>query len=115
MKNELESKIEMLVELDLGKSSHYIPQAAREKKFLMAYIELLTAEIDKLKAELKELLIDKIDHLKAERNTASKKIGDLKKAGKDPAPAVEEMRIVGDKIQELDTKIRSIDKEAPND
>ena len=56
-------------------------------------------------------LIAETEKLKAERNTASKKIGELKKAGQNADSAVEEMRIVGDKISELDAKIRTIDEE----
>ena len=56
-------------------------------------------------------LIAETEKLKAERNAASKKIGELKKTGQNADSAVEEMRIVGDKISELDAKIRQIDDE----
>jgi len=56
-------------------------------------------------------LIAETEKLKAERNAASKKIGELKKSGQNADSAVEEMRIVGDKISELDAKIRQIDEE----
>jgi seryl-tRNA synthetase len=56
-------------------------------------------------------LIAGTEKLKAERNAASKKIGELKKAGQNADSAVEEMRAVGDKIAELDAKIRLVDEE----
>jgi seryl-tRNA synthetase len=59
-------------------------------------------------------LISETEKLKAQRNAASKKIGELKKAGQNADSAVEEMRIVGDKISELDGKIRLIDEEQTN-
>ncbi|MDR2581739.1 MAG: serine--tRNA ligase [Fibromonadaceae bacterium] len=56
-------------------------------------------------------LIAETEKLKAQRNAASKKIGELKKIGQNADSAVEEMRLVGDKIAELDSKIRLIDEE----
>ncbi|MCL2284096.1 MAG: serine--tRNA ligase [Fibromonadales bacterium] len=63
-----------------------------------------------LDAKRRELIAE-TEKLKAERNAASKKIGDLKKAGQNADSAVEEMRLVGDKISELDAKIRLVDEE----
>jgi seryl-tRNA synthetase len=56
-------------------------------------------------------LIAETEKLKAQRNATSKKIGDLKKVGQNTDSTVEEMRLVGDKIAELDSKIRLIDDE----
>ncbi|MCL2100646.1 MAG: serine--tRNA ligase [Fibromonadales bacterium] len=67
-------------------------------------------EVLELDAKRRELIAE-TEKLKAERNVASKKIGELKKAGQNADSAVEEMRSVGDKIADLDSKIRIIDEE----
>ncbi|GHV13305.1 serine--tRNA ligase [Fibrobacterales bacterium] len=67
-------------------------------------------EVLELDGKRRELMSES-EKLKAERNAASKKIGELKKAGQNADSAVEEMRIVGDKISELDQKIRAVDEE----
>jgi len=67
-------------------------------------------EVLELDVKRRELIAE-TEKLKAERNAASKKIGELKKAGQNADHAVEEMRVVGDKISELDAKIRLIDEE----
>jgi len=67
-------------------------------------------EVLELDVKRRELIAG-TEKLKAERNAASKKIGELKKTGQNADSAVEEMRVVGDKIAELDAKIRLIDEE----
>ncbi|MDR3001654.1 MAG: serine--tRNA ligase [Fibromonadaceae bacterium] len=67
-------------------------------------------EVLELDAKRRELIAE-TEKLKAERNAASKKIGELKKSGQNADSAVEEMRVVGDKIADLDSKIRVIDEE----
>ena len=59
----------------------------------------------------RRVLLAETEKLKAQRNAASKKIGELKKTGQNADSAVEEMRSVGDKIADLDSKIRIIDEE----
>ena len=65
------------------------------------------------------LLLDKehrealmvVNGLKAERNTASKKVGELKRKGEDAEELVTAMRVTGDRISKIDDKIRTIDQE----
>ena len=61
--------------------------------------------------EKRREVIGEVEALKAERNTVSKEIGALMKEGKkDEAEAKKEaMRVVGDKIAELDTKQSELD------
>jgi seryl-tRNA synthetase len=67
-------------------------------------------EVLELDVKRRELIAE-TEKLKAARNAASKKIGELKKANQNADDAVEEMRIVGSQISELDSKIRLIDDE----
>ncbi|HEY4599854.1 MAG TPA: serine--tRNA ligase [Cerasibacillus sp.] len=54
-------------------------------------------------------LIVETENLKAKRNEVSKQIPILKKEGKDVQPVITEMREVGDRIAELDQKLREIE------
>ena len=53
----------------------------------------------------KDILAD-VEKLKALRNSSSKKIGELKKAGENADEAIAEMKKVGDDIAELDNQLR---------
>lgn len=55
-------------------------------------------------------LITKSDELKALRNSRSKEIGMLKKAGQDTTAVQAEVRALGDKIAELNEQIRQVEK-----
>jgi seryl-tRNA synthetase len=63
-----------------------------------------------LDARRREALAE-VERLKYERNEASKKIGQAKKEGRDAASEVESMRVVGDRISEMDAKIREMDQQ----
>ena len=54
-------------------------------------------------------LLTEVERLKSERNAESKKIGDLKKKGENADEAVAAMRALGDKIDELDKKLKDLD------
>lgn len=56
-------------------------------------------------------LIQELEGLQAERNSSSKKIGELKRAGEDASEAMERVRAIGDRIKELDESRRAIDEE----
>ncbi len=56
-------------------------------------------------------IIQKVEDLKAQRNTASMEVARRKKAGEDAGSLIEEMRIVGDQIKELDNTLRTVDEE----
>lgn len=56
-------------------------------------------------------LIQEVETLQADRNTSSRRIGELKKAGEDATEAMARVREIGDRIKELDEKRKSLDDE----
>ena len=52
-----------------------------------------------------------VNELKAERNTSSKQVGELKRQGEDTEAIIAAMRVTGDRISEIDEKVRTIDHE----
>ena len=56
-------------------------------------------------------ILNETEQLKTKRNTVSKQIGAMKKAGQDTSEISAEMREVGNKIGELDSKLRDIEAE----
>ena len=54
-------------------------------------------------------LVTETEELKAKRNEGSKKVGAAKAKGEDASAAMEEMRLLGDKIKEIDSRIGEID------
>ena len=56
-------------------------------------------------------ILSEVEQLKTQRNTVSKKIGAMKKAGEDTSAISAEMREVGNKISELDGNLRDIETE----
>ena len=56
-------------------------------------------------------ILSETEQLKGKRNTVSKQIGAMKKAGEDTAAISAEMREVGNKISELDNNLRDIEAE----
>lgn len=65
---------------------------------------------DKLRREI----LVQVEELKNERNTVSKQIGSIKKAGGNADEIMEQMRKVGDKIAELDAQVAEIDARIQN-
>lgn len=63
-----------------------------------------------LDARRRELILE-VEALKAERNIASKDIPTLKKEGKDATELLEQMKVLSDKIKELDTQLNAVDKD----
>ena len=63
-----------------------------------------------LEKKRREILTE-TEQLKTKRNTVSKQIGAMKKAGEDTTAISAEMREVGNKISELDGKLRDIEAE----
>jgi len=61
--------------------------------------------------EKRRTLLVEVEGLKAERNAASKQIGELKKSGQDASAPVEAMRVVGDKISALDHQVKAVEEE----
>ena len=52
-----------------------------------------------------------VNELKAERNTSSKQVGELKRQGEGTEAIIAAMRVTGDRISEIDEKVRTIDHE----
>lgn len=65
-------------------------------------------EFLKLEKERRELLVE-VENLKAKRNAVSQEISKLKKAGQNADDLIAEMRGVGDRIAELDNKVRDVE------
>ena len=71
------------------------------------------ADVDQL------LLLDKtfrrlqtdVNHLRAERNSASEAIGLAKKAGQDASDAIKQTRELGDRLKEIENKLHQTDEE----
>ena len=59
-------------------------------------------------------LIQTVEELKSERNTATKAIADKKKNSEDVTTAIEKMRTVSDKIKVMDQDLKQIDDEISN-
>ncbi len=53
--------------------------------------------------------LTEVETLKNKRNTVSKEIGIRKKAGEDITPIREEMRVIGDRISEIDNQVRELE------
>ena len=60
--------------------------------------------------EASRKLQTEVNHLQAERNSASKAIGLAKKAGKDASDAIKQTRKLGDRLKEIESKFQEIDK-----
>ena len=56
-------------------------------------------------------LIQGVEQLKSERNIATKSISDKKKNGEDATTAINQMRLVSDKIKVLDQELKQIDED----
>ncbi|MBL8026344.1 MAG: serine--tRNA ligase [Fibrobacteres bacterium] len=61
--------------------------------------------------EQRKGIIAEAEKMKAEKNRASKAIGEAKKAGRSADADIEALRVTGDKIKELDDKLGAIDLE----
>ena len=68
-------------------------------------------DIDDLLArdDRRRALIQEADALKARRNAAGKKIGELKKAGQDPEPIIAEMSEVSERVAVLDVELGKLE------
>ncbi len=55
--------------------------------------------------------LGEVNHLKAERNESSKRIGELKREGQDAEALIRDMRGLGDRISELDEVVREAEEE----
>ena len=69
-------------------------------------VEALLSQDDK-----RRNLIQGVEQLKSERNIATKSIADKKKNGEDATTAINQMRLVSDKIKALDQELKQIDED----
>jgi len=58
----------------------------------------------------RRMLQQEADNLKAKRNEASRNIGKMKQEGADPAPVVEHMQEVSEKIKGIDTRLKELEE-----
>src|SRR5204862_179310 len=56
-------------------------------------------------------LLPELEQLRAEKNTASKRIGELQREGRDATEAIAEVRAVGEREKSLETDIAAAEKE----
>jgi seryl-tRNA synthetase len=61
--------------------------------------------------EERRTLIAEGDALKARRNTVSQQVGERKRRGEDAEDVIAEMKTVGERIREIDTRLREIEGE----
>ncbi|MDR3254095.1 MAG: serine--tRNA ligase [Synergistaceae bacterium] len=52
-----------------------------------------------------------VEDLKAKRNEGARRVGELKKSGADASSLMEEMRLLGERVKELDLKLAGIEEE----
>ena len=85
------------------------PELVREALRLRQNDPQLVDQVLTLDLERRSLL-GQVEALKAERNTVSKDIGKMKDAAERQAK-IEQMRVVGDQIAELDNRVRAVDQD----
>ncbi len=92
-----------------------------DSKFVAANAELVVEKLRKrnIEVDLTAFLqaeadrkqgLAEVELMKAEKNAVSKEIGVLKKNGQDATEIMEKMRALGDKITELDNKVREAEE-----
>lgn len=64
--------------------------------------------------EKRRALLQKVEQLKNQRNTVSKEVANLKKAGENADQLINEMKLVGDQIKEIDEELRELDQKIYN-
>jgi seryl-tRNA synthetase len=70
-------------------------------------------ELLKLDKEKRDMLVE-VERLKNKRNTESDEIARLKREGKDAKAKLDEMKVVSQKIKEIDIKVEELDKKVSN-
>lgn len=88
------------------------PDAVR-KAIEVRGLTLDITEILTLDAQRRKLLVE-VEDLKHKKNASSNEIAKLMKEGKNAKDAIKEMKIVSQKIEEIDTKVEGIDQKLAN-
>ncbi|MEW6547271.1 MAG: serine--tRNA ligase [Bacillota bacterium] len=82
---------------------HLVREAMRKKRMDADLDAILAADEDRRR------LLQEAESLRAKRNQVSEEIGRRKKRGEDASALVEEMRVVSDRIRELDAALGDLD------
>ncbi|HOO89008.1 MAG TPA: serine--tRNA ligase, partial [Synergistales bacterium] len=64
--------------------------------------------------EEKRKLLSETEELKAKRNEGSRKVGMAKSKGEDAGELMEEMRVIGDRIRDIDSTLAEIEEKMNN-
>ena len=64
--------------------------------------------------EEKRKLLSETEELKAKRNEGSRKVGMAKSKGEDAADLMEEMRVIGDRVRDIDSTLAEIEEKMNN-
>ena len=64
--------------------------------------------------EEKRKLLSETEELKAKRNEGSRKVGMAKSKGEDAAELMEEMRVIGDRVRDIDSTLAEIEEKMNN-
>lgn len=92
-----------------------------DAKFVAANPELVVEKLKKRNIEVdlsrflqadadRKQCLAEVEAMKAEKNAASKEVGMLKKNGQDATEIMDKMRALGDKISELDERVRQAEE-----
>jgi len=92
--------------LDLKFVRDNLPEVEQSLKNRNATVDL--SEFIGLDKKRRDLLFE-VEALKGKRNTESQEVSRLKKAGQDATELILEMRVVGDRIGELDAEVKEIE------
>lgn len=84
-----------------------------EEKIRTKEPDLDLSEVVELDDNIRSVKIQ-VETLKAQRNDSSKKIGEEKKAGKDTAALMENVREMGEKISALDNELKKLEEDFQN-
>lgn len=88
----------------IRKNPEEVKRALKKRNIEVSFDELLVLD------EQRKKLITQVEELKAQRNKASKEVGQLKREGKDSAHLFEEMKKASDNIKGLDAKVAETDR-----
>ncbi len=98
-----------MISIDLIKNdTEYVIKALEKKGCTADFTEVLTLDTNRRK------LIQEVENLKSQKNKVSSQIPALKKEGKDTTAIFEEMKTLGNKVEELDNKVAEIDNKIWN-
>ena len=98
-----------MLEIKFIRENKALVEGAVRQKGMSAEIEAIL----KLDEERRKTLAE-VEELRRQRNEVSERISRLKKEGKETSGLVDEMRVVADRIKELDEILRQTEAELEN-